>query len=66
MKLLLYLLRWQLSTPLLALCISLLKFDNITKTVIANLIGGLIFYNIDKIIFKENKKNSTLKKIISG
>ena len=50
-KYLLYLLRWQLSTPILALVIYLLNTNAIIETVIANLIGGMIFYWIDKKIF---------------
>jgi hypothetical protein len=55
-RFLLYLIRWQLSTPILALCLHLLNFDTLTNTIIANLIGGIIFYFVDKRIFKgENK-----------
>lgn len=55
-KYILYLIRWQLSTPILALVISILENCNyLISTVIANLIGGLIFFWIDKLIFtKEN------------
>ena len=51
----LYLLRWQLSTPILAgvLCYTVNDLGNFWSTVIANLIGGLIFFNIDKLIFKK-------------
>ena len=57
MKLLLYLLRWQASTPILSLVIylSIDKWGNLASTILANLIGGLMFYKIDKIIFKNNK-----------
>lgn len=49
---LLYLLRWQLSTPILAVCVSTFVFlGNVWATVIANLIGGLIFFWIDRLIF---------------
>lgn len=50
-----YLIRWQLSTPLLALITYLLVEDcgSIITAVIANLIGGLLFYKIDKQIFKK-------------
>ena len=52
-KYLFYLFRWQLSTPILALVLWTLRgYNNITVTVIANLIGGLIFFWIDRIIFK--------------
>lgn len=53
-KFILYLIRWQLSTPILAVCLSFLMFDTLTNTIIANLIGGIIFYWVDKYIF--NKK----------
>ena len=51
-KLLLYLIRWQLSTPILALCLYVLDCNELYKTIIANFIGGLIFYNVDKYIFR--------------
>ena len=55
-KYLFYLIRWQLSTPILAVCISLFSnFGNLASTIIANLIGGIIFFWIDKLIFKEKK-----------
>ena len=54
-RFILYLLRWQLSTPILALCLNLLSFNVLLNTIIANLIGGIIFYWIDKFIFKEDK-----------
>lgn len=52
---LLYLLRWQLSTPILALALYLLNFNTLIETIIANLIGGLIFFWVDKKIFKKVK-----------
>lgn len=52
----LYLLRWQLSTPVLALCLWLgAGLGNFWATVVANLIGGLLFFWVDKLIFKEKK-----------
>ena len=51
-KYLLYLIRWQLSTPILALCISYFTFSVTTETILANLLGGLIFFWVDKYIFK--------------
>ena len=49
-----YLLRWQLSTPILALCLYLLAgFGEIWATIIANLIGGLLFFGLDMRIFKD-------------
>jgi DNA-directed RNA polymerase subunit RPC12/RpoP len=50
-----YLLRWQVSTPILAFCVILFaRFGNIWATVIANFIGGLIFFWIDRYIFLKN------------
>ena len=52
-KIILYLIRWQLSSPILAICICCLKLGTVWNTIVANLIGGLIFYWIDKLIFKD-------------
>ena len=52
---LLYLIRWQLSTPILALVLYLLNTNELIETIIANLIGGMIFYWVDKKIFKEGE-----------
>ena len=46
----LYLLRWQLSTPILWLVVKNMG-TGIVSTVIANLIGGVIFFWVDKFIF---------------
>ena len=42
----LYLLRWQLSTPILAVCVYYLtrSLGVMWATIAANLIGGLIFF----------------------
>jgi len=58
-KYLLYLVRWQLSTPILAGVIFLLT-DHLSAlliTVIANLIGGLIFFWVDRFIFRSISSN---------
>lgn len=53
---LIYLLRWQLSTPILALCVGLFsEYGNLTSTIIANFIGAFFFFWIDKWIFKKNR-----------
>ena len=51
-KYFLYLIRWQLSTPILTLCMYYLAFNITTKTILANLIGGLFFFWVDRYIFK--------------
>lgn len=54
--LLLYLIRWQLSTPILAIALCLFSsLGTLAATVIANLIGGLIFYWVDRWIFDGRK-----------
>ncbi len=70
----LYLLRWQLSTPILWLVIRRLGVG-IWPTIIANFIGGSIFFWVDKFIFtskavemwhfKENGKCDNCGKVTS-
>ena len=56
-KYLLYLGRWQLSTPILAIVlIAMSDFSPTTATIVANFIGGLIFFWIDKFIFRNFSK----------
>lgn len=53
----LYLLRWQLSSPILALCMVWLGGVNIAlATIISNLIGAIVFFWIDKWIFKDKNE----------
>jgi hypothetical protein len=48
----LYLLRWQLSTLILAPCIKYFgHLGYVEATIIANLIGGIIFFWVDRFIF---------------
>jgi hypothetical protein len=55
-KYVLYLLRWQMSTPILAVCIvSFAALGATWATVLANFIGGLLFFWVDRWIF--NKTN---------
>jgi len=49
-RFLLYLFRWQLSTPILWLVVRKMG-AGIWSTVLANLIGGAIFFWVDKFIF---------------
>ena len=54
---LLYLIRWQLSTPILAVVLAALSNINTwVATIIANLIGGLMFFWIDKVIFRKKSE----------
>lgn len=56
-KFLLYLLRWQMSTPILAVCVVWFnQYGATVSTVVANLIGGCIFFWVDRLIF--NNKGS--------
>ena len=55
-RFILYIFRWELSSPILAVCLFWLEpMGIVAATVIANLIGGTIFYFVDKKIFKEVK-----------
>jgi hypothetical protein len=52
----LYLIRWQLSTPILAVCVVwFVSLGATLATVIANFIGGLIFFWVDRFIFQSEK-----------
>ncbi|RLE05160.1 MAG: hypothetical protein DRJ06_09340 [Candidatus Aminicenantes bacterium] len=54
-KFIFYLFRWQLSTPILSVVlIALASLNKWAAAAIANLIGGTIFFWIDRWIFKEN------------
>lgn len=52
----LYLFRWQLSTPILAGVLYVLSFlDMLAATIVANLIGGLVFFWVDRFIFTSKR-----------
>ncbi len=56
-KYIFYLIRWQLSTPILAIVLVVLAdLNEWVATIIANLIGGLIFFWVDRFIFKTMSK----------
>jgi len=63
-KFLMYLTRWQLSTPILAIVVNLTieKCGSLVSTIIANLIGGIIFYKVDKFIFNKKSDENTESK----
>lgn len=57
-KFFLYLVRWQLSSPILAVCMVWMGGWNVAvATIVANLIGGCIFFWVDRWIFKDKKSN---------
>ena len=63
MRFLLYLIRWQLSTPILAITMILLvNFNTWVATILANLIGGCIFFFIDRLIFEKLSSNKKKNK----
>lgn len=52
-KYILYLLRWQASTPILAVVVGYFAYlGEWYAAAIANLIGGLIFFWVDRLIFR--------------
>ena len=52
MKFALYMLRWQLSTPILWLATRWLADSSaLASAVVANLVGGLLFFWVDREIF---------------
>lgn len=63
-KFFLYLIRWQLSSPILAVCMVWMGSWNVAvATIVANLIGGCIFFWVDSWIFKEKKVVSRTKEL---
>lgn len=63
-KFFLYLVRWQLSSPILAACMVWMGGWNVAvATIVANLIGGCIFFWVDSWIFKEKKVVSRTKEL---
>ena len=63
-KFLLYMLRWQLSTPILAVVLYLVidTCGELWSTIIANVVGGLLFFPLDKLIFKQRENNGKSRK----
>lgn len=53
LKFILYLLRWQLSTPVLWLVVRKLG-TSLESTILANLIGASIFFWVDRFIFRSS------------
>jgi len=66
-KFFLYLLRWQCSTPILAVVTTWLASQNEwVAAAVANLIGGCIFFFIDRLIFKQPNSDIPLWQIAKG
>ena len=62
-KFFLYLVRWQLSSPILAICMVWMGGWNVAlATIVANLIGGCIFFWVDKWIFGDKKVKKRVTK----
>jgi hypothetical protein len=49
-KILMYMGRWQLSSPILALCVAFVPGNTAIKVIVANIIGSLIFFPVDRWI----------------
>ena len=62
-KFVLYILRWQLSTPILAFVLCMLHTNELLETIIANLIGGIIFFWVDRKIFNESPKKKVTTEV---
>lgn len=65
MRFVLYLIRWQLSTPILAVAmVAFVELGTWLATILANLIGACIFFFVDKLIFErgfETRTSSSVK-----
>lgn len=56
-KFVLYLLRWESSSLILAPCLTLLgHLGEWPATIIANAIGAVIFFGVDFLIFRDKEK----------
>lgn len=57
MRFLLYLFRWQLSSPILLACLLVMteRIGVFWATVVSNLLGGIIFYFVDKRILNVDR-----------
>jgi hypothetical protein len=49
-KLLMYMFRWQMSSPILAVSVLFIPGSTAVKVIVANLIGSLIFFPVDRWI----------------
>ena len=61
---LLYMIRWQLSTPILALVLSLLHNANPwIGAMIANFIGAMIFIHVDRLILVPGASQKLIERL---
>lgn len=56
MKFILYLCRWQLSTPILYGVLYWMG-SGVWQTIVANLVGGCLFFFVDRLIFKQEGRD---------
>lgn len=58
-----YILRWELSTPVLAVIMSMFsnQYGFIMSAILANFIGALLFYHVDGWIFKRKMERLVKK-----
>lgn len=56
-KFILYMLRWQISTPIIGYCYHLWtdSLGIIWTAILANIVGGIVFFLPDMFIFKGDK-----------
>jgi len=54
-----YMLRWQASSLILAPCIFLIPNNAIIAAIVSNFFGSLLFFQVDKFIFKHNKNHKS-------
>jgi hypothetical protein len=52
-KFLIYAIKWQGGTPIMALCLWVLPLDGWLKVIVGNIIGAIIFFPIDSWIFRK-------------
>jgi hypothetical protein len=58
LKYLTYIFRWQLSTPILALFTGGWSVDSFKNSIVANFIGSLLFFWVDRWIFNIGKEKN--------
>jgi hypothetical protein len=54
-KLFLYMGRWQMSSPILAISVIFIPGSTTVKVILANIIGSLVFFPVDKWIMSRKE-----------